>query len=210
MHRIAAANTEAVQQLTAERESRHTVDSVDNQVTLRPVVESDLDLLGRLFTDPAAAGDFEWYGWQDGRWLRRKWEDNGLLGEDGGTLMTERAGETLGFVSWRKRHTWHRAWCWAIGVKVIPEARGRGHGTQAQRALVRYLFSHTQATRIEAETEVMNIAEQRALEKAGFTWEGVLRSVVFRAGQWRDGMIYSVLRDEVVLDPAGAITEPVD
>jgi hypothetical protein len=30
------------------------------------------------------------------------------------------------------------------------------------------LFSHTQATRIEAETEVSNVAEQRALDKAGW------------------------------------------
>ncbi|WP_231976393.1 GNAT family N-acetyltransferase [Streptomyces sp. 3214.6] len=41
-----------------------------------------------------------------------------------------------------------------------------------------------------------NLAEQRALEKVGFTREGVLRSVVFRDGRWRDGVSYSVLRDD--------------
>jgi RimJ/RimL family protein N-acetyltransferase len=175
---------------------------VDSQVTLRPVAERDLGLLARLFTDPAATGEFEWYGWQDSRWLRRLWDDNGLLGDDGGTLMADHAGETLGFVSWRKRATGYRSWCWTIGITLAPQARGHGHGTQAQRALVHYLFSHTQVTRIEAETEAMNIAEQRALEKAGFTREGILRSVVFRAGHWRDGVLYSVLREEVALDPA--------
>jgi RimJ/RimL family protein N-acetyltransferase len=44
---------------------------------------------------------------------------------------------------------------------------------------------------------VANIAEQRALEWAGFTREGVLRGACFRAGAWRDMVMYSVLRAEV-------------
>jgi len=39
-------------------------------------------------------------------------------------------------------------------------------------------------------------AEQRALEKAGFTREGILRGATYRAGQWHDQVIYSVLRNE--------------
>jgi len=34
--------------------------------------------------------------------------------------------------------------------------------------LVTYLFSHTPVQRIEAGTDLNNVAEQRALEKAGF------------------------------------------
>ncbi len=64
---------------------------------------------------------------------------------------------------------------------------------------MRYLFAHTQANRIQASTEITNVGEQRALEKAGFTREGVLRGAGFRDGQWRDGVLYSVLRDEVDL-----------
>jgi RimJ/RimL family protein N-acetyltransferase len=54
--------------------------------------------------------------------------------------------------------------------------------------------------RIEAETDVENVAEQRALERAGFTREGVLRHAQFRAGHWRDTVMYSVLRAEISLD----------
>jgi RimJ/RimL family protein N-acetyltransferase len=61
---------------------------------------------------------------------------------------------------------------------------------------VDYLFRHSQAERIQADTEADNIAEQRALEKAGFTREGVLRSVAWRDGRWRDGVMYSVIRSE--------------
>ncbi|MEU9182004.1 GNAT family protein [Streptomyces sp. NPDC048550] len=74
---------------------------------------------------------------------------------------------------------------------------GPGIGTQAQRLLTRYLFAHTPVVRVEADTETGNLAEQRALERSGFTREGVLRSVVFRDGQWRDVVRYSVLRDDI-------------
>jgi len=36
--------------------------------------------------------------------------------------------------------------------------------------------------RIEASTEITNIGEQRALERAGFTREGVLRGATFQGG----------------------------
>jgi RimJ/RimL family protein N-acetyltransferase len=78
-------------------------------------------------------------------------------------------------------------------ITLLPEARGQGVGTEAQRQLVRYLFAHALVMRIEADTESGNIAEQRALEKAGFTREGILRSVAYRDGRWRDGVRYSVL-----------------
>lgn len=94
------------------------------------------------------------------------------------------------------------AFSWAIGVGLAPESRGRGYGFEAQRLLVCYLFA--QVNRIEAVTEITNAAGQRALEKAGFTREGVLRGSTFRQGQWHDQLIYSVLRAEVTQEDLAA------
>jgi RimJ/RimL family protein N-acetyltransferase len=85
-----------------------------------------------------------------------------------------------------------------IGVALFPSFRGRGIGTEAQRLLVDHLFATTRAHRLQARTEVDNIAEQRALERVGFTREGVQRGTGFRAGAWRDGVTYSILRSEWV------------
>ncbi|MBC6462079.1 GNAT family N-acetyltransferase [Actinomadura sp. HBU206391] len=175
-----------------------------DHVMLRPVAEDDLPVLERFLWDPEAAGSFEWHGWKDPGLWRRRWAENGLLGDDAGQLLVVCGDDRLGFVAWRKVVTSQLSFCWQIGIALVPEARGRGYGTEAQRLVVRYLFAHTQAARIEAGTEVTNIAEQRALEKAGFTREGVLRSYGFRDGQWRDAVLYSVLRDDVLpeRDPA--------
>jgi RimJ/RimL family protein N-acetyltransferase len=173
---------------------------MSDQVRLRPVTEGDLVVLDRFDEDPEAASTFGWFGWRSpGRWQQR-WAENGLLREDGGQLMVVRGADRLGFVSWRRVQTAQTSYCWNMGIALLPEARGQGHGTEAQRLLVRYLFAHSQLNRVEADTEIDNIAEQRALEKAGFTREGVLRGIAFRNGRWRDGVLYSVLRDEVELD----------
>ena len=133
----------------------------------------------------------------------RRWAESGLLGDNGGTLLVLNGTDRVGTVSWRKVQTGPIASNWAIGVGLAPEFRGRGYGSEAQRLVVRYLFAHTQVNRIEATTEITNVAEQRALEKAGFTREGILRGTTFRQGRWHDQVIYSMLRDEVKLeDPA--------
>jgi len=61
---------------------------------------------------------------------------------------------------------------------------------------VEYLFSTTTAHRIQAGTEVENIAERGALERVGFQLEGIQRGSGFRDGHWRDGVIYSILRTD--------------
>ncbi|MER5865935.1 GNAT family protein [Kitasatospora sp. NPDC002040] len=168
----------------------------EETVTLRPVREDDLPLLDPFLTDPEAAGTFQWQGWSDPTRWRRQWHENGMLTEDGGTLMVLAAGEPAGFVSWRKVMCWRGSFCWNTGISLLPSVRGRGLGASAMRELVRYLFAHTQLVRVEAATEVENIAAQRVLERAGFSREGVLRSIAYRDGGWHDGVGYSVLRSD--------------
>jgi RimJ/RimL family protein N-acetyltransferase len=167
-----------------------------DQVALRLARENDLPMLEELTQDPEQTGEFEWFGWHDLRRWRRRSDDNGLVGPNSGTLIVVRGDQRLGFVDWHRQPVTVGASCWEIGIILLPEARGRGYGTQAQRLLARYLFAHTTAHRIFAGTEVDNIAEQKALERAGFTREGVARGAGWRNGAWRDGVIYSLLRTD--------------
>lgn len=168
-----------------------------DEVALRPVRQEDLRALETLTQDPAQTGEFEWAGWYDLQRWRRGWEENGLAGRDGGTLIVARGDQRLGLVNWRRSPVAAPgAHCWEIGIILVPEARGQGYGTQAQRLLSRYLFAHTTVHRIWAGTEAGNIAEQRALEKAGFTREGITRAAAWRDGAWRDGVTYSRLRTD--------------
>lgn len=83
-----------------------------------------------------------------------------------------------------------------IGISLRPFARGQGHGARAQRMLAEYLFRTFPVHRLQASTDVTNVAEQRALERAGFLREGVLRGAQWRSGRWHDLVSYARLRTD--------------
>jgi RimJ/RimL family protein N-acetyltransferase len=170
-----------------------------DDVSLRPAMESDLPVVDVLMHDPVASSPYQWFGWQAPQHLKRRWFENGLLEPQRGLLMVVKGDERLGFVSWAKSQTGPFSTCWNVGIGLLPDARGHGYGTEAQRLLARYLFAHTTVNRLEAMTEIGNIAEQRSLEKAGFTKEGVLRGYGFRNGAYHDSVSYSILRADVTL-----------
>jgi RimJ/RimL family protein N-acetyltransferase len=107
--------------------------------------------------------------------------------------------EAIGFVSWhRVRHGPNRgSRAWNIGINLAPEGRGQGFGVEAQRLLAEHLFETTEVDRVEASTDVDNVPEQRALEKAGFTRDGRLRGAQERAGARHDLYLYSLLRSDL-------------
>jgi RimJ/RimL family protein N-acetyltransferase len=152
----------------------------DEPVRLRPIEEADLDLLSRFDTDAAASQPFEWTGFRDPGTRRRRWEEDGWIGRDSAHLA-------VGLPD---------GGCLEIGALLFPEHRGRGLGTAAQGLLVEYLFATTLANRLQAITDVENLAEQRVLEGIGFRREGVLRGLAFIGGRWRDGVLYARLRDD--------------
>ena len=166
---------------------------------LRPVCSADVDFLEQQHAGPQAAGEFGWFGFRDPGHLAAEIEQAQTLRADGGRLaVTDDAGSLVGDVSWRLTLNGPPPFgeCWNIGIWIAPAARGKGHGSEAQRLLADYLFAHTRCERVEASTEVGNTGEQKALEKAGFTREGVLRHACFRDGEWRDMAMFSKLRGE--------------
>jgi len=55
-----------------------------------------------------------------------------------------------------------------IGYEVVPAYRGRGHATEAVRALIPWAFGHPEVRRIVAECAPENAASIRILTKVGF------------------------------------------
>lgn len=83
-----------------------------------------------------------------------------------------------------------------IGISLHPSHWGRGHGSRAQRMLAAHLFATTPVHRVQATTDLRNVAEQRALDRAGFIREGVLRGAQWRQGAFHDLLSYARLRTD--------------
>jgi RimJ/RimL family protein N-acetyltransferase len=158
----------------------------DDSARLRPIEEADLDLLSRFDTDPAASQPFEWTGFRGPGARRRRWAQDGWIGRDSTQLAVALPDDTLaGIVSWRAiKAGGPEGGCLEIGALLFPEHRDRGVGTAAHRLLVEYLFATTLVNRLQAVTDLENLAEQRVLERVGFRREGVLRGLAFIGGRW--------------------------
>lgn len=169
------------------------------KVCLRPVKRTDLPLLQDRISDPDFQGLFNDFGLKRDRYLEQSFEHDGLLSSQYGSLIvTTLEGQFIGEVGY---HTVRYgpndgSLHYNIGISLAPEQRGKGYGVEAQQLLVRYLFQTYPIMRVEASTDVENIAEQRALVKAGFTREGVLRKAQWRSGQYHDLILYSKVRGE--------------
>lgn len=166
--------------------------TVPPRVRLRAIEGVDLGLL------PGGDSPFDDFG---PRPPRTSPPSPDLRSSPGGLAVVDPDSHALlGMVSW----VWQR---WGpnpessnpmIGIWLRREARGRGVGVAAQAALVDLFFEHLRVHRVEAHTDVENLAEQRALERIGFRREGVIRGAQWRQGAYRDGWLYSMMRGEWV------------
>jgi len=82
-----------------------------------------------------------------------------------------------------------------IGYFVLPVARGRGHATTIARTLAEHAFS-LGIERVAAYVNVGNVASERVLERAGYTREGVVRSMPKPDGRRVDKTLFSLLPGE--------------
>ena len=81
-----------------------------------------------------------------------------------------------------------------VGIQLDENCRGQRVGSRAFALLPDYLLENFPLVRLEADTDVDNIAAQKMLERCGFRAEGVLRKYRFHHGSYHDSYLYSYIR----------------
>lgn len=168
-------------------------------VRLRDITLADADLVDAWAADPVVISEFNDFGGPPHQLPRDVLAAGPLRNDRNGMLMIELSdGTPIGTVGWHRVNYGPppRSDAWNIGIHLVPEARGQGYGSRAQRLVAQWLFANTDLNRVEASTDVENVPEQRALEKAGYVREGIQRGSQFRAGRYHDLVTYSRLRDD--------------
>jgi RimJ/RimL family protein N-acetyltransferase len=92
-----------------------------------------------------------------------------------------------------------------IGYWVDPRARERGVATAAVRAVCQWAVTTAGLELIEWRCDAGNIASRRVAEKAGFFIEATLRKRRVLHGVRVDECVGSLLRHEVMADPASRL-----
>jgi ribosomal-protein-alanine N-acetyltransferase len=98
---------------------------------------------------------------------------------------------TCGLYDWKK--TTQSA---EIGYDLDPAYWGQGIMTEALKALLNFGFEKMGLNRIQAVIDSKNKRSIKLVRGLGFTKEGVLRQRSYFNGQFRDDVIFSLLKEE--------------
>ncbi|MBF8186093.1 GNAT family N-acetyltransferase [Nonomuraea sp. K274] len=158
---------------------------VQDAARIRTVVES-----GVRFLPPGAPAQASGVA----RWLSTGAHELRRSGQGLHLAMTDADGVVMGAISLFKT-SWS-AGTTEVGYAVHPLYRGRGLATEAVRGLVSWVFDTTDLRRIDLTANLDNTASLRVAQKAGFTWEGVLRAAVMEDDGPHDLVMFGLLRDD--------------
>lgn len=165
------------------------------QVLLRPFCDDDLLTIYRIVSDlntwaarsrrppqPMTLDTF------------RSWYLPAVAATDGAEFVVEVDGEPIGRCGMFGEDQLARNA--EVGIALLPEARGRGHGVDALRVLTRFVFTGRNVQRLHLETLATNTAAITCYEKVGFIQEGKLRRHAFVDGGYVDTVIMGLLLSE--------------
>ena len=152
---------------------------------------------------------YQWYNDQNlNYWANAAWPLSTMLSEeeieerfftpqkDGSRyLILNEKQVPIGTVGYRDVNLPARS---AVLFIVIGESDywNRGYGTDALKVLIDYLFYQWNFHRLSLDLWDGNLRALKAYEKLGFKVEGRLRQARFVLGEYRDGILMGLLRDE--------------
>jgi aminoglycoside 6'-N-acetyltransferase len=129
--------------------------------TLRPATDADADLLVKWHADPDVARY-----WDDETFTRDQMLER-LRRPEVDHFIVHAADRPVGYVQ-----AWREGEAGGIDMFLIPDARGRGLGPDAARALARHLRDERGWTSITVDPYASNERAIRAWRKAGFVDAG--------------------------------------
>ncbi len=83
-----------------------------------------------------------------------------------------------------------------VGLWISSDEQGKGYGTKAAKLITEYGFRELRLHRVYARVFEFNLASKKIWEKLGYKEEGIMREHGYLDGEYRDMLIYGVLREE--------------
>ena len=167
-------------------------------ITLRPVLEADLDEFYTHHLDIANRGHYYPRGIASEVTFKKRFHETGLWEREEGTLLiVDKSDQMIGYIEFFKTVGYMDEY--ELGYLIFkPEHRGKGATTEAVNLMVHYLFETKRMNRLRLIIHPDNASSRRVAEKCGFKHEGTARGAWFNNGKHQDVEVYALLRDEVL------------
>lgn len=104
-------------------------------------------------------------------------------------------GKTIGSIGVFRQSNIHRRTA-ELGYYIAENYWGKGIMTEAVKQICEYVFNNSDIIRIYAEPFAYNKASCRVLEKAGFQFEGTLKSNAVKNGKIVDMKMYALVKSQ--------------
>ena len=171
---------------------------ITERLALRPFEVADAKVIQRLAGDRAVADTTTNipHPYKDG--MAEAWIDSQAKNLIAGKEVTfavalAETGELIGAVSLLDIQAGHQA---EIGYWFGKAHWGKGYGTEALQAVLRYAFTDLGLQRVHGRCLARNPASGRVMLKNGFRHEGLRRGHSLKWGVLEDVELYGILRDE--------------
>lgn len=158
-------------------------------VNLRIVEKEDLALGVEWINNPEYFGEYQPLSQQSRSELEKQYDKLGP--EEKWLFIEKKDGTKIGTISYGPVGK-----AFDIGYNIVVAERKKNYGTEAVGIIVDFLFLSKETVRVQAQIDPRNMASQKVLESNGFKKEGTIRKSMFIRGEWRDMILYSILREE--------------
>ncbi|HKH30279.1 MAG TPA: GNAT family protein [Gaiellaceae bacterium] len=165
-------------------------------VQIRRAKVSDLDFLVELFSNEEVEPFLAAVRVRDRDGIRAEIERSLAQPSDVGRFVIEVDGERAGAMGFDVANRRSRI-ANLGGLAVHPDFRGRRIADEAARQFQRHLLFDLGYHRLQMEIYGFNERAQTHAERAGWVREGVRRKAYDRHGEWVDGVLYGIVREDL-------------
>lgn len=162
------------------------------RLNLRQITEDDLENIFSGLSHPDVIKHYGVnYSSLDDTWEQLEWYaelERTHTGIWWGITLAE-TGKFCGAIGYNNLSREHKKA--ELGFWLLPDYWGRGYVSEALEEVLAYAFTKLQLHRIEAFVETENMSSQKALQKAHFQQEGILRDSEIKNGRFISVAVYA-------------------
>ena len=171
------------------------MDIYGNKVRLRAMELSDCAFVREMFNDPQMEQMVVGWAFPLSQYAQEQWFMQHYNDPDMRFVIETEQGEPIGIatlleIDWKNKMAQH-------GIKLAgKQQRGKGYGTDAVMAIMRYAFDELGLHRLNGAWFPDNEASKAMYMKCGWKEEGVRRDYIYKNGRYRDLVETGILAHE--------------
>ena len=165
------------------------------KVMMRAMELEDCAFVREMFNDPEIENLVVGWSFPLSQYAQENWFEKHYADHDFRFIIETKEDGAIGVatlldIDWKNRMAQH-------GIKLAKkECRGKGYGTDAVMAIMRYAFDELGLNRLNGSWFADNVASKSLYAKCGWREEGIRRKYIYKHGEYRDLVETGVLAED--------------